>query len=227
MNQTWYLIDDDGCHAINIAGTDPLDFWSKFNRKASDQGWPPFSQLAVDAGAERTRGAILEVAEEFDLALEEITDQPEAWAEAIFLAHGSRTAFVAEPSTELDEQIIGQEWASAIVQRLCCAGAFFGYDPAGGTLHLTMFDKGRITFSWCDSLSPGPSYALVFHADGTCTHEDPRHFALRMMDMPPTSPLLDRHAFLETNLRLLGIDAIHPDLEPFPIHSVMRILRVA
>lgn len=224
MNQTWYLIDDEGCRAIHLGGGGPLDFWSKFNRSAADPRWPAFSQLALDASPQAVVAALWAVARAFDLEFEEITDRPECWEEAMFVADGPRTAFVAEPTTDLDEQIIGQEFAAALIEELGCAGAYFGYDPAGGTLHLTMFEGGRTTFSWCDSLSPGPSYALVFNADGSCTHEDPRHFALRMMDMPATSPLLDRHAFVESNLRSLGIDGIHPDLAEFPIYCVLRLL---
>lgn len=224
MNQTWYLIDDDGCHAIHLGGGGPLDFWSKFNQSSADRGWPAFSQLAVDASPEDLVAALWTVARSFGLEFEEITNRPETWEEAMFVADGARVVFVAEPSTDLDEQILGQEFAAVLIEELGCAGAFFGYDPASGTLHLTMFEGGRPTFSWCDSLSPGPSYALVFNADGSCTHEDPRHFALRMMDMPATSPLLDRHAFVESNLRSLGIDGIRPDLEEFPIYCVMRLL---
>jgi hypothetical protein len=224
MNRTWYLIDDEGARAIFPGPSHPVDFWARFNQGAVDRSWPAFSQLAVEASAQRVVEALRKVALDYDLSLEDITALPEAWSEAIFVADGAEAVFVAEPSTDLDEHVIGQELATALIEELCCAGAFFGYDPASGTLHLTMYESGRTTFSWCDSLTPGPSYALVFNADGTCTHEDPRQFALRMMDMPTTSPLLDRHAFVESNLRSLGIEHIHPDLGDFPIHCVLRIV---
>ncbi|MBA2663081.1 MAG: hypothetical protein H0U74_12365 [Bradymonadaceae bacterium] len=221
MIRNWYLIDDDGFREIKRA-SGPVDFWTKFNAAQTDALWPPFTQLVVEAPAKRVRSALIALGEESAVGLEDVTARPELWSEGIYLANMHQLTLVSEPLTELEDRFVQADASEAIVQSLSAAGAFFGYDPSCDTLHLTMFQNGRPTFTWYDSAEPGPSYALVFNADGSCTHEDPRHFALRMLDMPRTSPLLDRYAFVESNLRSLGVDPVCPDLGELPIAHVLR-----
>lgn len=217
---TLYLIDDNGFREARRRGVE-ADFWKKFNAGRLDAPWPAFTQLAIDAPAERVVEALRALSAEFELPLEEVGADPAHQVEGIYVATHNGLTLVSEPHTDLDERLLGEPMAEWLVRTLYAPAAYFGYDPSCATLHLTMFHNGRPVFAWCDSVMPGPSYAYVFNGDGTCTHEDPRHFALRMLDMPLTSPLLDRYAFVESNLRSIGIDQVCPDLTELPLSAVL------
>lgn len=231
MMHNWFLIDEDGFHPIHHSPRTPqtartAQAWTRNHASTTPlhtTDWPAFTQLAVDASPARVHQALLELAAENQLELEDVTSNPELWNEALYIANDRCLTLVGEPMTDLDERILQAPVAETLMQRLGASGAFFGYDPACETLHLTVFDAGRPVFSWADSNLPGPSYTLIFHPDHTCTHEDPRYFALHKLGFPPTSPLLDRYAFVESQLRTLGLDPVCPELLEKQIAAVLRL----
>jgi hypothetical protein len=115
------------------------------------------------------------------------------------------------------------ESANAIAGLLAEDGAFFGFDPAAGTIHVTRYETGVPTLEWFDSVEPGPSYARTFLTNGRATDEDPRTFALRFLDLPESSPLLDRLEFVEQVLADFELEVIDPELENLPVESVLRL----
>lgn len=225
MIQNWYLVDENGFHPIQHTGRS-MDVWPKANFPSNTAIWPAFTQLAVDASPTAVQNALLELAAENLLLLENITTQPDLWHEAIYIATDRNLTLISEPMTDLDDRILQAPVAEALMQRLAANGAFFGYDPAGETLHLTLYNAGSPAFSWSDSTQPGPSYALTFHTDKTCTHEDPRYFALQKLGIPHTSTLLDRYAFIESELRTLGLDSICPELQEKQISAVLQFKNI-
>jgi len=110
-----------------------------------------------------------------------------------------------------DDRFVTAASSEALVEELEVRGVHFGHDPQSGSLHLTKFVDGAPDFTWCDSLQPGPSFALTFHVDGRCTEEDPRRFALRRMGAKRTDGCLDRRAFILEELREAGLATINPD----------------
>ncbi len=222
MIQSWYLIDNDGLHPINHSGPS-VNAWTQTKPSPNPEIWPAFTQLAVDASADDVQRALRELASENSLLLEDITQKPEQWNDAIYIVADRHQTLIGEPHTDLDDCILQAPVAETLMKRLNASGAFFGYDPATETLHLTVFREGIPVFAWADSTQPGPSYALTFHTDGTCTHEDPRHFALQKLGIPATSSLLDRYDFVESQLRALGLDPVCPDLQEKQIAAVLRI----
>ena len=221
MQRQWYLIDDDGIHPLNMTD-DSNDFWTNFTHDGDDAPWPPFSQTVVDASPSKTVEALSKTAPEMGVDLEEVTDDPARWSEALVVARTDELTAIAEPDVDLDDRVMALSWTEQLIGDLRCNGAFFGYDPAAKTLHLTVFADGTPQFAWSDSLVPGPSYAMIFDDEGNCTDEDPRRFALRMMEMPETSPLLDRYRFVESQLASLGLEPISPDLGEYPVAAVLR-----
>ena len=137
------------------------------------------------------------------------------------VAESGDLTVLAEPGVDLDEATMALPWAEELMADLRCDGAYFGYDDAAKTLHITRFRAGSYDFSWADSLLPGPSYAMVFDDEGGCTDEDPRRFALKMLDMPLTSPLLDRYHFMSHILAQLGLETVHPELLDLPVSAVI------
>lgn len=224
MNREWYLIDDEGIHPLELED-EKVDFWEQFDRKGDEAPWPAFNQLVLDASATSVIEALAQTAPLLGIELDEVTDEPERWAECVVIARADELIAIAEPGVELDQRAMALPWTEELIGALRCDGAFFGYDPEAGTLHLTMFEEGRPVFAWCDSLTPGPSYAMVFDDEGRCTDEDPRKFALRFLQMPETSPLLDRYRFVLANLEELGMHRVSPELDEFPIAAVMEVRR--
>ena len=224
MTRHWYLIDDDGCHRIDVSD-DSWDFWSGFRSGAEDEDdqWPAFTQAAVRAQVGDIVEAVHRVAVEFDFECRDVTHLPEMWDGALCFATADGLTLFTEPTADFDERFVTPETAEQIVEELGADGAFFGHDPAAGTLTLTTFEAGAPTLAWSDSLSPGPSHAVTFDTEGKATEEDPRRFALRRLGQPETSPFLDRYAFIEHELAKLGINAVQPDLDDSPIVAVLRL----
>ncbi len=220
MNREWFLIDDEGIHPLDMT-KEPENFWDRFDGGVDDAPWPPFNQVAVDASPAKTVEALHNTAPGLGVDLEDVSTLPERWAGGIVVAEAGALTVVGEPGVDLEERVMALRWTEALLGELGCDGAFFGYDPEAGTLHLTVFSDGRAEFAWCDSLRPGPSYAMVFDDEGKCREEDPRRFALRMLEMPETSPLLDRYRFVWSNLERLGLDVVSPEMEEFPIAAVI------
>ena len=220
MTREWYLIDDDGVHPVN-AGGDPEDFWERFDRDGDQSPWPPFNQLVVDVPAQRAIEHLIAAGAGLDVEFQEVTDRPERWEGAVVVADAGSLAVIGEPGVSLDDRVIALPCSKRLVGRLECDGAFFGYDPSADTLHLTRFSDGTVEFAWADSLVPGPSYAMVFDDNGEATDEDPRRFALRRLNIPETSPLLDRYRFITEELRRLGVEEIRPQMDQLPVAAVL------
>lgn len=223
MNREWYLIDDDGIHPLDTGREpEPDDYFEQFHHDSGQAPWPPFSQLVVDASATKTVDALGRTAPELGVELQEVTEQPERWDDGLVVARAGELTALGEPDVDLDDRVMALPWTERLVEDLRCDGAFFGYDPAAATLYLTRFADGKIDFAWCDSLVPGPSYAMIFDDGGQATDEDPRTFALRRLDMPETSPLLDRYHFVTTELQRLGLEEVSPRLAELPVAAVMK-----
>ncbi len=223
MQREWYLIDDEGIHALDM-GSNSGEFWGQFRHPGEDAPWPPFSQLVFAAAPDAVMAAMERTGPQLGLRLQDVTQRPERWSQAVVVAEGQDLTMVAEPAVDLDERVVALPWAEALAAQLGCSGAFFGYDPAASTLYLTQFEAGEVTLAWSDSLMPGPSYAWVFDDQGRVQDQDPRKFALERMGLPETSPLVDRYAFLEMELgRHLGLETISPDLEAFPVAGVVEV----
>ena len=220
MQRQWYLIDDDGIRPVSVG--EPVDFWAQFNRDGEEAPWPEFAQLVLKAEALAVVEQLKATAPRMELELEEVTEAPQWWPEALILADGDEVMILAEPGTDAEDRLMAAYWAEELVGALGCDGIYFGYEPAAGTLHLTRYEEGKVRFDWCDSLMPGPSHALIFDEKGSCRNEDPRHFALKAMDLPVTSPLLDRHQFVMMQLTNLGLTRVSPDLADLPIAAAFR-----
>ena len=202
------------------------DFWSDFRSgDGENEGWPAFTQAAVCAQLGKALSAAHEIAGEYDLDCTDVTESPEMWDGGVCFATADQLTLMTEPSVDLEERFVNAESAELLLERLEVSGAFFGYDPAAGTLMLSVFSNGNPVFLWSDSLQPGPSFAITFHDDGTATQEDPRKFALRRLGQPETSPFLDRYAFVEHELAKLGLSDVQPDLEQRPIIAVLQMER--
>ena len=226
MQRQWYLIDDEGIHPLRPDGDDS-DFWHHFNRGDDDAPWPPFNQVVVDASPTRTVEALLGTGPGLGLELEDVTDDPSRWHDSLVVAAADGLTVLGEPGIDIDEAVMAMAWAEELFGDLRCDGAFFGYDDTAKTLHLTRFKAGCYDFSWSDSLLPGPSYAMVFDDEGRCVEGDPRRFALKMLDMPETSPLLDRYQFVSHILAELGLETIRPELLDLPVTAVIATRAVA
>lgn len=222
MAHYWYLIDDNGCRRITVSD-DNWDFWTDLESSGDQPGWSGFTQLVVRRPPMQVVGAVRDFARDFGLACVEVTDDPDRWDGALCLARAGDFTLVTEPGLDLEDRYIAPLVAEELSANLEADAAFFGHDPAADTLMLTVYIDGAPKFEWRDSLVPGPSRALSFHADGTATHEDPRRFALRRMGMAVTSPFLDRYAFLEYELQRLGLERVAPALDHLPIEAAFCV----
>jgi hypothetical protein len=175
--------------------------------------WPAFTQLALDADLDTVAGAVDPVAQEFERECQPLRSATPEQAHTLQLATSSGLTLLAEPSIDFEERFVTAASSEALVERLEVDGVHFGFDPSSDTLHLTRFSSGYPDFTWCDSLRPGPSFALIFHEDGRCTEEDPRSFAKRHLDLRSDTDVLDRHAFVYRVLESLGLETVDPDLE--------------
>src|SRR5690554_2688990 len=138
MIQNWYLIDNDGFHPINHAGR-AVNAWTQTNPSHTPDVWPAFTQLAIDASPDDVQNALRELASENSLLLEDITQKPDQWNDAIYIVNDRHHTLIGEPQTDLDDCILQPPVAEALMIRLTASGAFFGYDPATETLYLTVY----------------------------------------------------------------------------------------
>lgn len=232
MTTCWYIVDARGWRRIDVTATRKgelrWDYWSGFRAQEDASAWPDFAQFAVRAPAAQVRAALQSVAERLGLSYAEITHQPEAWADALFVTEERVGAhdvacLVGEPRRDVEARLVGEESAELFFELLGADGAFFGHAVDSGTLFLSVFRAGQLEFAWRDSLQPGPHWALTIYADGRAVTEDPRAFALNRLGLPPTSPLLDRYAFVEQELSALGLPPVSPLLAHRPIRAAFRM----
>ena len=221
MSREWYLIDDEGIHPLNI-NDESADFWGNFGHEGDEDPWPEFNQLVVNAPPTEVVDAVCATATKLQVDVEPVTDDPERWDGGLVVAETDGPTVVGEPNVDVDERVMARRWSEVLVDHLGCDGAFFGFDAAARTLHLVEFHDGDVDFAWADSLSPGPSYAMIFE-DGVATDEDPRRFALRMLGLPETSPFLDRYQFVISRLEQLGVESVSPELGDLPVTAVLAV----
>lgn len=221
MRQNWYIIDRWGRRSVNCR-TD--SYWSRFDYGAIDIDWPEFNQLITRASADAVVMALRTFAGMLDVDLIDVTDSPERWEGAIIVAQNGGSVVVSEPGVELDDRLMRPESADAVCGLLAHDGAFFGYDPTVGTVHITTYELGVMTLDWWDSVAPpGPAYARTFIENGRAQDEDPRPYALRVLGMPESSPLLDRYAFVEHLLTPFELDSLQPNLDSLKILWALRL----
>jgi hypothetical protein len=220
MRHNWYIIDRWGRRSINFRRD---TYWSRFDYGGIDIDWPAFSQFVTRASPEILERALSTFAEMLEVQLVDVTDDPAMWDGALLVARNGGATCVAEPGLDLDDRLLRPESANAVAGLLADDGAFFGFDPAAGTIHVTRYEMGAPSLEWFDSTEPGPSYARTFQTNGRATDEDPRAFALRYLDLPESSPLLDRIAFVEAVLDDLELERVAPELDELPVESVLRL----
>jgi len=205
------------------------DFWSDFRGDGpGDTAWPAFTQLVACAPARELCRAISALAAELEVECSDVSDQPEYWHDALLLneqilGSGEPLTLLSEPGTDFDARLLEPNAAESIFEKLGTDGAFFGHEPEAGTLMLSVYRQGHLEFSWSDSILPGPSHALTFYPDGRATAEDPRPFALQRLGQAPSSPFLDRYAFVAHELAKLGLDEISPLLTNRTISAALRL----
>lgn len=215
----WFLIDRDGRRPVRQT---PPDYFSRFNNVRSEE-WPSFAHLVVDAALPHVVRALQTAALVHEFALEDVTDNPDAWEGALLVVRNGAAFVIAETDPDADYYFLHDEAAAHIAGLLACNAAFYGLDDACGTVFVSTWDTGAIELSWCDSTLPGPSFARVFHRNGTCTEEDPRPYALRVLDLPETSPLLDRYGFVAALLKGFGLEDVSPRLDAHPVVAAFKV----
>lgn len=220
MRHNWFVIDRWGRRPVNTR----LDtYWSRFDYGAADIDWPAFNQLVTRASADNVVRALRTFAAMLDVELIDVTRAPQRWNGALLVGENGGSLCVCEPGFDLDDRLLRPESVEAIAGLLAEDSAFFGYDPATGTVHVARYETGVPVLEWFDSALPGPSYARTFPSHGRATDEDPRTFALRALGMCETSPLLDRVAFVESELEPFELARISPELEDCPVLVALRV----
>ncbi|MFB6263407.1 MAG: hypothetical protein ABEL76_07265 [Bradymonadaceae bacterium] len=213
MFRRWQIIDDDGRRDVFVdseSGDVRPGVKAQVDR---DGGWPAFTQFVVRAPAGAVASSLHHVAATFDRRCTEVDPTELENGHVVVLAELSGLTLLTEPGIPFDSRFVTASSSEAIAESLGATGVHFGHDPAAGTLHLTRFEAGEPDFSWCDSLEPGPAFALDFHDDGRCTECDPRRFALDRLDKPADASSLNRTAFVTSELTALGLPTFDPEFE--------------
>lgn len=218
----WHIIDDDGRRPV-LVDTDYGVVRSGVGLKDDPTGWPLFTQFAAPAPLDDVRAALEEVLEEFGLGSRPADRPPADSRHTVVAARSSGRTLVTEPGVPFDDRFLTAASSEALVDRLDCDGIHFGHEPARGTLHLTRYIAGQPAFSWCDSLRPGPSFALEFHRDGRCTESDPRKFALARLGFEDEADAFDRLTFVQRELTRFGLRQPDPNLEEIKTTPLVEI----
>lgn len=222
MARRWQIIDDDGRREV-LVDHETGRVISGIKVSHERKQWPAFTQLVLRSPADSLTAAIEAVAGEFDLPCRVIGSGLRPNEHAIELARVDDLTLIGEPNVDFEDRFVTAASSEALIEHLETEGIHFGYDPTAGSLHLTKFVAGGPVFTWCDSLQPGPSFALTFHADGKCTEQDPRRFALQRMQLDDERACLDRRRFVLTELEAFGVENVDPDfrdLRSRPIFGV-------
>ncbi len=193
---SWLLLDDQGARPIAV---DP----ARANWAAS-QDWPAFARLALEAPLEEVLEQTLRHLSGPPWEIHTHVAQDDSDDEVWWLGHHAPFTWVQEPFMEA-QGLLDPTMAEQLALACQARGAYLHHEPDSGQLYLALFERGRVHLAWCDTFAPGPSFSLTFHEDGFCTHEDPRLFALRVLDLPDDTPWLDRYMFIESMLRCHGL----------------------
>jgi hypothetical protein len=222
MVRRWHLIDDDGRREV-IVDLERRRIETGIKVHYDRKSWPAFTQLAIRAGLEEVVAAVPAVADEFDLPCRRITEPQAPEEHVLWFARDGDLVLAAEPDVEFENRFVTAASSEALAEHLATDAVHFGHDPSAESLHLTKYRDGTPVYTWCDSLRPGPSFALTFHDNGRCTEEDPRQFALRRVDGSGHSSALDRTAFLEQELAETGLSEIDPELREVSAQPVFAV----
>lgn len=220
MHQNWFIIDRWGRRSANCRAD---SYWNRLSSGALDIHWSAFNQLVTRARPDEVVQALRSVAAMFEIDLVDVTAQPDRWDGAILVQQNGACLSVSEPGVDLDERLLRPESADAVSGLLAADGAFYGYDPATSTVQLTVYEQGAPSLEWVDSDLPGPSFARTFHRNGRATDEDPRAYALRAMQLPAASSLLDRVHFVEMSLERFGLEIVAASLPDAATRVALRI----
>lgn len=215
----WFVIDQNGRRPVSRG---QRDFWSDF-RFDSEEQWPEFSQFVVKARLEHIVMALHTWGATVGLGFEEVTDSPQSWDGGLWISIQGEQYVISESTHDVEDRVITLESAELLAGLMACDGVFLGAEPELGMVFVNTFELGQIALSWYDSETPGPSFARLFHRQGSCTEEDPRLFALKHLDMPSTSPLLDRYAFVESVIGEVGIKGVAPVVDHSDVVCVLRL----
>lgn len=215
----WFVIDQNGRRPVSQR---QRDFWSDF-RFDNEEQWPEFSHMVVKARLEHIVMALHTWGATVGLGFEDVTDSHANWDGGLWISRHGEHFVISESTHDVEDRVITLESAELLAGLMSCNAVFLGAEPDLGLVFVNTFELGQITLAWYDSETPGPSFARVFHRQGSCTEEDPRHFALRHLNMPATSPLLDRYAFVESVIGELGVEGVTPVVDPADVVSVLRI----
>jgi hypothetical protein len=211
MAERWHIIDDDGSREV-IVDLDRGRICSGVKVAHDRDDWPAFTQLAIRAEIGQVRQAIASVAGEFDLPCRPTAPDQATPPHTIQLARSDGLTLVGEPGIDFEDRFITAASSEAVAEALGCEAVHFGHDPTAASLHLTRYTAQGPEFTWCDSLRPGPSFALTFHDDGRCTEQDPRQFALDRSGAAADRTCLNRRTFVEEELASFGLATIDPEL---------------
>jgi hypothetical protein len=143
--------------------------------------------------------------------LEHSADAAEQGAPALRYASCGALTLIAEPGEDMGLRSVCPALADALMEALGADGALVSQDEEG-TLYLAMYSAGELELCWLDPLIQGQGSACTYHPDGRCTEEDPRHFALRALQLDEDTAELDRYAFIELMLQRIGLPRVYPDL---------------
>lgn len=187
---SWYIIDASGTRHIERSPAMLMP------------DWPAFAMISARAEIQDVERVLMHT-----LAHAELLYPDEQDAHPIYLhAHEQVWTLATELHADPDAWTLTPQVADALSEHLLCPLAYLSHDLDTGAIHLDLHDHGALTLRWQDALDPGlPSDASLFCDSGTCTQEDARQFALRLLDLPAHTPTLDRHAFIELMLARAGL----------------------
>ena len=201
---TWFIIDNQGQRPI-------CEEWMQQKRHLAHQSlvwgvWHSFAQIAVQASDEQLLTYLQRLANQHGVQCRPCTTER---ANAKITTQDQWSIW-SEPTTDPDLCFINADTVDALFEEM--DGMYYGYDEEEGTVHFARFEQGQMAFLWYDALRPGPSFALTFHEDGTCTEEDARLYALKHLNLPESTTQLDRFAFLAHLLHSHGLEHFDPHL---------------
>ena len=188
---SWYIIDAHGTRQIDRSPSH------------SFEEWPAFALVYANAPLATFQPALLDLLDQNDLLS---SDQQET--HPLYLYHHHHTwTLAAELSHDPDAWTLSPELAATLATLIDTPLAYLSHDADTGAILLDLYDESSLWLRWQDALDPAlPAEASLFSSHGTCTLEDARAFALRMLDLPAHTPILDRHAFIEFMLQSIGLD---------------------
>ncbi len=189
---SWYIIDASGTRHIEQSPANSLP------------DWPAFAMISARTRHPDLTSTLLDVLHSAGLA----NPSPED-AHPIYLhTHQDTWTLATELCDDPDAWALSPHIAELLAEQLLCPLAYLSHDLDTGAIHLDLHDQGALALRWQDALDPSlPSDASLFSDSGMCTREDARQFALRLLELPESSPTLDRHAFIELMLTRAGLTA--------------------